>query len=332
MEIQRCVYRYSISVGDFSARCTSCASSISSSSLYKPSLLQYIDITQKESSIPILWPLLIPPLLTLIDDTTTRFKTLGCTLLTTFLNKCPPPLLHRTGLASVFENAVSPCLSYLPSLTPETESVKILGAAYPALITLANARFASDQGEGQGNGRRKGLGDGREGKKGDGRIKALDRILRSGILKGHGLAGEHVEIAEVLVSQLGVLVAEMGLESVRHLKHILPLLSNTLAAPFATAYPPLLIVSLKTLETVIRECRPRVAYHRGEILRGLCVCWCRIKEEGSEKEGLGDVRGSLREVVQILTGALGEDGSVDVWEEYQMLIDSDGRLGDLLVI
>lgn len=319
-------------MGDFSARCTSCPSSISPSNLHKLSLLQYIDITQKESSIPTLWPLLIPPLLTLIDDTSNPFKTTGCTLLATFLNRCPPPLLHRTGLASVFENAVSPCLSYLPTLTPETESVKVLGAAYPALITLANVRFASIQGEGQVNGRGKGLGDDRGKRQEDGRTEALDRILRNGLLKGHGLAGEHVKIAEVLVSQLGVLVAEMGLESVRHLKYILPLLSNTLAAPFATAYPPLLIAALNALEVVVKTCRPRVAYHRGEILRGLCVCWCRIKEEGSEKEGLGDVRGSIREVVQMLTGALGEDGSVDVREEYQMLIDSDGRLGDLLVI
>lgn len=92
-----------------------------------------------------------------------------------------------------------PCLMYLPSLTPETESLELLAAAYPALIALARVRFAEE-------------------KQRSTRCKALDRILRYGVLKGYSHAGEYVRIAELLMTQVVALVDEMGVASVKHLK------------------------------------------------------------------------------------------------------------------
>lgn len=92
-----------------------------------------------------------------------------------------------------------PCLMHLPSLTPETESLQLLKAAYPALIALACMQFT-------------------EKKQQDARCKALDRILRYGVLKGYSHAGENVRIAELLMEQVVDLVIEMGVASVKHLK------------------------------------------------------------------------------------------------------------------
>lgn len=92
-----------------------------------------------------------------------------------------------------------PCLSHLPTLTEEAESLRILGAAYPVLIQLALVRFPDD-------------------KKHAARIKALDRVLRNGIVKGYAHAGEYFKIAELFVYQITRLVEEMGIEFVRHLK------------------------------------------------------------------------------------------------------------------
>ena len=145
------------------------------------------------------WPLIAPPLLALLDDSSLEYKIKGCNSLLILLEKCPSVLLERTGLGEVFEDAVMPCLSYLPTLTEEAESLRILRAAYPALIQLALVRFPDDR-------------------KHAARIKALDRVLRNGIVKGYAHAGEHVKIAELFVHQITRLVEEMGIEFVRHLK------------------------------------------------------------------------------------------------------------------
>ena len=158
-----------------------------------------INNSAQQNSIELNWPLIIPPLLTLIDDSSVKYKAKGCEFLTIFLENCPPPLLERTGLGEVFENAVMPCLMVLPSLTEEWESLQILKAAYPALIALASSCFP-DQ------------------KQQPSRLKALDRILRYGVLKGYAHAGEHVKIAEVLVHQITNLVGQMGVTSIKYLK------------------------------------------------------------------------------------------------------------------
>ena len=116
-----------------------------------------------------------------------------------FLQQCPSLLLERTGLGDIFENAVLPCLMSLPSLIEEAESLQMLKAAYPALISLARVRFHDDKHQAA-------------------RIKALDVVLRIGILKGYAYAGEHVKIAELLVNEMTVIVKELGVESVKHLK------------------------------------------------------------------------------------------------------------------
>ena len=145
------------------------------------------------------WPLIIPPLLALIDDTSMQYKVKGCNLLAMFLQRCPSLLLERTGLGEIFENAVLPCLLSLPSLTEEAESLEMLKAAYPALMSLALLRFPG--GEYQAA-----------------KVKALDKILRDGVLKGYAQAGEHVRIGTLLVNEMTILVKELDIESVKHLK------------------------------------------------------------------------------------------------------------------
>lgn len=75
---------------------------------------------------------------------------------------------------------------------------------------------------------------------------------------------------------------------------------------------------------------PRITNHRGEVLRGLTICWCRIKDEETKSKGLRKVQESIERSVRLLTLLAKKD--VDVAAEYQMLIDCDYRLRDLLII
>ena len=151
------------------------------------------------SAIESNWPLLIPPLLALLDDASTTYKIRGCAALTTFLAKVPSKLIERTGLGEVFQEALTPCLLYLPELTPEPESLQLLSVVYPTLLSLVRTRFADTR-------------DQRS------KQKALDHIFRYGILKGYAQAGENVRIAEFLMRNMTNLMNEMGISSSSHLK------------------------------------------------------------------------------------------------------------------
>lgn len=110
------------------------------------------------------------------------------------------------------------------------------------------------------------------------------------------------------------------------MQDLVPLLSDVLCAPFGTAYPPLLLAAVKSLQAIILNGWPRMAIYRGEILRGLAVCWCKIEEDGSE--GLEIVTAAIKDTVKLLSAAAGN--ALDVITEYKSLVDSDERLSNLL--
>ena len=145
------------------------------------------------------WHLVTPPILTLIDDEGTVSKLRGCKLLKRLLRVSPPSLFASTGLGEVFTEALIPCLSYLPTLTPEDESVALQTSTYPALLALIGAQHADRHALQAKN-------------------SSLDRLLRTGILGGLAHAGEYVRIATLLLHQLAVLIEELGIWSAKHLK------------------------------------------------------------------------------------------------------------------
>jgi hypothetical protein len=102
----------------------------------------------------------------------------------------------------VFEDAVFPILSYLPSLTPEAESVYLLGPAYATLLVLANKQPAV----------------GKDSIPGGPKNSLLDKMLRDGVLMGYFHAKEHVRIVAVLCDKTAAILNEMGVHAVKHLK------------------------------------------------------------------------------------------------------------------
>jgi len=81
------------------------------------------------------------------------------------------------------------------------------------------------------------------------------------------------------------------------------------------------------VETVVLVDWPRVGYHRGEILKGLVGGG---GEEAKRMEELQGVKDGIRRCVKLLTAVL--EKKLDVGGEYRLLVESDGRLGGLLVV
>ncbi|KAL8814310.1 MAG: hypothetical protein Q9223_006459 [Gallowayella weberi] len=263
------------------------------------------------------WPLIIPPLLTILDDVSVTYKIRGCELLDILLKVTPSSLLERSGLGEVFHNTLLPYLLYLPTLTPEEDSLPLLNATYNTLITLTQSRFppAASLPHSSTNPKQ---------------TQTLSVIFRYGILKSHTHIGENVRVSELLMRKTANLVSAMGIHSVKHLKDILPIITGPLTSPFATASPPLLLAALGCLKAVIVNGWPRVRAHRGEILQGLVTCWIRIADEDGVGEELCRVKVEVAEVWRAVVEILRGDEEVE--EEMRMLRECDGRVETLFAV
>ena len=261
------------------------------------------------------WGFIIPPLLAVLDDTDTAIRAKGCNMLKSLLRDCPPALLKRTGLGPIFEESLYTSVSYLPSLTPEADSVVILDAALPALLELATVshpRPSQDEHD-------------------PAMQKTLDAILRKGILQPYSHAGEHVRIAEVLLLHLPTILSALGIDSVKHLNTLIPMLSAVLSHPLSLGYPPLLLQAAIALQSVIANAWPRIDQWRGEIVKGLSVCWIRLEEEGGDidSKALDSICSELKTAATMLASVLGASDATSWGEDVAKLADVDARLKDL---
>lgn len=219
-----------------------------------------------------------------------------------------------------------PCLLCLPSLVVENESLEILEGAYAAVILLNQVQFPGEKHRTQ-------------------RMISLEKVLIDGIFKGYAHAGENVKIAELLIQKMISLVRELGIDAVKYskvltghqspleianssLKHMLPLLSEILSGPFATAYPPLLQASLQAIQVLIVIIWPRIKYHGPKLLEGLAICWLSIEDNAMPSEYLRRVQANIELTVKLVFSIVGDDS--DVVEGYRKLTDYDSRLQNLL--
>jgi len=281
------------------------------------SLLQWVFQSLDERNVEREWGFLVPPLLTILDDTDVQIRAKGCKMLQCLLEVTPPQLLKRTGLGPLFENSLYISTTYLPSLTPEDDSIMILEAALPALLTLLNSTCPPVP----------------KGQTYDPvRTKALDKFLRKGILLSYIHAGEHARIAETLLNQLPPILKSMGIDSVKHFKDLIPLLVAVLIDPLGPACPDLLLAATKAMQAVVVNGWPRIGFWRGETLKGLTVCWLYVAEEGEENEEFAVLKKELRIVAQMLKAVLEREEGVEWDVEVRKLIDADLRLEGLFEI
>lgn len=280
-------------------------------------LLEWVVDSLDEKSTERVWPLLVPPILTLVDDWEVQHKRLGAELLHSLLRVTSPTLLSRTGLGSVFEDALMPCLTYLPSFTPEQDSIAILSTAYPALFTLTKTRFPRPTTDASEDNNRRN------------RVKALDTILRKGILHAYTHCGQYPGIARVLFLNLATLLNELGIDSVKHLQYTLPTLSESLTQAAKTRQAELLMATLQALQAVIFKAWPRMVEHRVEAMKGLTVAWLLLNEEAAGGDGgFEGVEEKMVETVHVLHESMGkQEWFVD---ECRQLLEADGQLVGLL--
>ncbi|KPM40086.1 hypothetical protein AK830_g6462 [Neonectria ditissima] len=226
------------------------------------------------------WPLFTPALLALVEDERIEVKSSGLEILALFVGKCPTQVLHTTGIGLIFEDVTFPVLLYLPSLTPEEDSIKLLAPAYDVLITLAKTYQPTLNTH---------------------RRKILDRALREGIFAAYFHASEHARLVQLLMESAALIIKCMGICSIKHLKSLLSMISSLMEDPFATEYPPAILAAAKTLNATIMSCWPRLqeGEHMEQIIRTLSLCWLNLCEDDSvPRSGSEDFNAISQELVQ----------------------------------
>lgn len=282
---------------------------------YALDVLRWVVGSLEKKTVVEVWPLVIPPVLTLVDDWETKYKAVGAEFLGNLLKVVEPALLQRTGLGDVFEEALMPCLAYLPPSTPEQEAVQLLRAVYPALIVLERVRFPSGDSSGKFS-----VQEVRRQ-----RTKFLDKVIRDGAVYGISSCHSHPSIVIITCEQLTILLNEMGIDAVRHIKYILPLLTEVLGHPLGKASLLMLQQATEALQALIINCWPRMVEYRGEVLKGLTLCWLGVEKDPAAEH----LKTTMKETVVLLGEAI--KGQHDLQEDCKVLIEADGRLRGLFL-
>ena len=287
---------------------------------YALDLLEWTIGTLSQKTIEAKWHFLMPPILKMIDDVDVQWKAKGCHMLGLLLERLQRALgvdsskaavskqgsssfLQRTGYHNIFADALLPMFTYIPSITPERESVILFKEVLHAVTLLALLLPADSS-------------------KGDNREKFLDKVLRQGILSPLAhfpTPSSYPELATLIVSHVPVILGHMGIDTVKHLPDLVPLMSAILQEPFALSHRPLLDATVGALQSVMLNAWPRLHNHRATIMMGLCLLWSRCLEE-QKKPGSQDVdcvKTKVKETVAMLDAVMQgrEDELVDVWNQ-----------------
>lgn len=269
------------------------------------------------------WGILVPTILSLVDDVDVRFKARGCRLLKEMLGCTTSTLLASTGLGDVFKQALTPCLSYLPTLTPEEESILLLDAAYPALLALASARYGPQHPSPHHN------QTAHFDPSGKLYIANLAGIIHEHLLPSLSHISSsasssvfdtpHPRLTASLLTHLTHTITQSGQHTISQLSHLVPLLASILQNPFAASGAPQILSSASSaMQTVVANAWPRVWRWRAEIAGGLGAAYITViearEDDGCSGGDLGDVEEKLKCCAVMLlraVKAITEDGPVD---------------------
>jgi len=281
------------------------------------------------------WHFLMPPILRMIDDIEVQWKAKGCHMLNLLLERLQSVgrvdssktavskhgssnFLQRTGYDKIFADALLPMFTYIPSITPERESVSLFKEVLPAVTSLA-LLLPTDS------------------KQGDNREQFFDKVVRQGIvspLAHFPTPSSYSELATLITSYVPVVLGHMRIDTVKHLAELVPLLSAILREPFALGHMRLLDSTLGAVQSVMVNAWPRLHNHRATMMMGLCMLWrtCLEEQKKGSSQDVERVKTQVKEAVAMLDAVMQakEDGLVDLWEqEKQHVVEAAPGFEDL---
>lgn len=250
-----------------------------------------------------LWYLVVPPMMTLLDDFEARYKLLGIQVVNAMLEHVPLSLLNRTGISELILASLNRALTFLHS--PFTPA--ILRAAVPAAVNLIErtTKPGSEQ-----------------------RFSQLSAVLSDGLIGSVWMySSEDADTVEASVDVLPIVVRALGVGATRYLKALIPQLTHPLhPVPYKKPHVALQLSSLRALETVIQECAPRIQYWKGTIVEGVAKCWVALWDAKKSDEESEKLKGALKSVCAGLY-----EVAPSVRDEYVRVLKLDTSMFEELV-
>lgn len=250
-----------------------------------------------------LWYLVVPPMMTLLDDFEARYKLLGIQVVNAMLEHVPLSLLNRTGISELILASLNRALTFLHS--PFTPAV--LRAAVPAAANLIER--TTEPGS-------------------ERRFSQLSALLGDGMIGSVWMySSEDADTVEASVDVLPIVVRTLGVGATRYLKALIPQLTHPLhPVPYKKSHIALQLSSLHALGTVMQECAPRIQYWKGTIIEGVAKCWVALWDAKKADEESEKLRGALRVVCAGLY-----EVAPSVRDEYIRLLRLDKGIFEELV-
>ncbi|KAH9978272.1 hypothetical protein BGW80DRAFT_1202231 [Lactifluus volemus] len=250
-----------------------------------------------------LWYLVVPPVMTLLDDFEAKYKLLGIRVVNAMLESAPLSLLNRTGVSELILASLHRALTFLHS--PHTPA--ILRAAIPALTTVIErtTQPGSEQ-----------------------RFSQLCALLGDGVIGSVWMySSEDVDAVEASVEALPIVVRALGIGATRYLKALIPQLTHPLhPAPYRKSNITLQVSSLRALDVVMQECASRMENWKGTIVEGVAKCWVTLWDGQKTESESEDLKRELRAVCVKLCEIV-----PSVCNEYSRLLKLDARVFETLV-
>ncbi|PVG01015.1 hypothetical protein CPB86DRAFT_812602 [Serendipita vermifera] len=223
----------------------------------------------------IIWPLLLPPILTYLDDWEAIYRLHGIALARKLVERAPKDLLARTGVNQLIKS------SFDTSLLRLTDNLSPQIFKQSALASMELVIRMTEDGSME-------------------RYQGLFTLLGDGIISGAWMFGYRDSLLiQATYDVLTPLLEQLGVACVRYLKAMIPQLLHTLNASTELKNDvSMQESSLRALRNVIRYGAPRIAFWSGEIVGGVAKAWTLLAEEKSETK----VKHMLKSVIQDLMG------------------------------
>ncbi|GMG56007.1 unnamed protein product [Ambrosiozyma monospora] len=180
------------------------------------------------------WNMILPLLLHFLDDTNLMIKAVACKNLITILEKIENKtsnIITKTDIGKVLFDSVIPCLLALPSLTPVSESMKILPSAYRSIFLLIDVGFS---------------------KRKDVYYTKLDSVLNDFVLSSLGKVGDYPELVIFLIDVILVdIIPRLKAYYIVVSKAICYAGLNILSNPYSVYSPEMLSKCIELIEVVL---------------------------------------------------------------------------------
>jgi len=224
------------------------------------------------------WPLVIPPSMTLLDDYDSYCKLQGIKVVSEMLRHAPSDLLKRTGIDGLLTSSLNTALLHLHSpLTPDIIAVCI--PTYVRLIQMITTKGSKD------------------------RFNQISSLLADGVIGGvWTYAYNEYDALTASILALPVVIRELGIGTARYLKPLISQLCHNVAAiSVQDEMLSLSIASLELLVLVIEICQARISKWSGTITDALARAWVFLSEHSFSKKQ--EVKTALQHVSSALATA-----------------------------